>query len=96
MDTKLDQYRGDLSKKERRSYIDAVLCLQSKPALTPASEAPGAKTRFDDFVATHINQSLAIHYTGNFLSWHRYFTWLYEQALKDECGYEGTQPVRIL
>ncbi|KAI7549418.1 Di-copper centre-containing protein [Hortaea werneckii] len=83
---------GNLSKKERRSYIDAVLCLQSKPALTPASEAPGAKTRFDDFVATHINQSLAIHYTGNFLSWHRYFTWLYEQALREECGYEGTQP----
>ncbi|GAB1740789.1 hypothetical protein NU219Hw_g5872t1 [Hortaea werneckii] len=83
---------GDLSKKKRRSYIDAVLCLQSKPALTPASEAPGAKTRFDDFVATHINQSLAIHYTGNFLSWHRYFTWLYERALRDECGYEGTQP----
>lgn len=29
---------------------------------------------------------------GNFLSWHRYFTWSYEQALKAECGYNGTQP----
>lgn len=53
---------------------------------------PGAKSRFDDFVATHINQTMTIHWTGNFLSWHRYYTWLYEKALQDECGYTGTQP----
>ncbi|OLN85068.1 Grixazone synthase 4 [Colletotrichum chlorophyti] len=73
-------------------YIIAVKCLQAKPSRTPASEAPGAKTRFDDFVATHINQTLTIHYTANFLSWHRYFVWLYEEALQNECGYKGTQP----
>ncbi|CAI6090424.1 hypothetical protein V2G26_006019 [Clonostachys chloroleuca] len=83
---------GTLSKKERKSYIDAVKCLQSKPARTPADVAPGAKTRFDDYVATHINQTLNIHYTGNFLTWHRYFTWVYEEALRNECGYKGTQP----
>ncbi|KAI1331377.1 hypothetical protein F5Y16DRAFT_422923 [Xylariaceae sp. FL0255] len=76
---------GSLSTTERTNYIKA-------PANTPSSVAPGAKTRFDDFVATHINQTLAIHYTGNFLTWHRYFTWLYEQVLRDECGYDGTQP----
>jgi len=65
----------------------------TKPALTPASVAPGAKSRFDDFVATHINQTLAIHYTGNFLGWHRYYTWQYERALREECGYLGAQPV---
>ncbi|KAI5918141.1 Di-copper centre-containing protein [Camillea tinctor] len=81
-----------LSDGEKKAYIDAVKCLQSKPALTPASAAPGAKTRFDDFVGTHINQTQTIHYTGNFLSWHRYFTWLYEEALRGECGYQGTQP----
>ncbi|KAF7560785.1 hypothetical protein G7046_g3345 [Stylonectria norvegica] len=83
---------GTLSSSDKKSYIAAVKCLQSKPALTPQSVAPGAKTRFDDFVATHINQTLSIHYTGNFLSWHRYFTWLYEEALRNECGYKGTQP----
>lgn len=30
---------------------------------------------------------------GNFLSWHRYYTFAYEQALRKECGYNGTQPV---
>jgi tyrosinase len=26
------------------------------------------------------------------LTWHRYFTWAYEQALRNECGYKGYQP----
>jgi len=83
---------GSLSVKERKSYTDAVKCLQKKQAKTPASLVPGAKSRFDDWVATHINQTLTIHYTGTFLAWHRYFTWQYEQALRNECGYQGYQP----
>jgi len=81
-----------LSSNQKKSYIAAVKCLQSKPALTPGSLVSGAKTRFDDFVATHINQTMSIHYTGNFLVWHRYYTWVYERALQEECGYQGTQP----
>jgi tyrosinase len=53
---------------------------------------PGAKSRYDDFVAQHINQTLSIHGTGNFLTWHRYFVYGYEKALRDECGYKGYQP----
>lgn len=83
---------GTLSKAQRKNYIKAVQCLQEKPARTPATVASGAKTRFDDFVATHINQTLTIHYTANFLSWHRYYTWLYEEALRKECGFKGDQP----
>ncbi|GAB7326364.1 hypothetical protein MBLNU13_g10398t1 [Cladosporium sp. NU13] len=83
---------GTLSKSQRKDYIKAVQCLQEKPARTPSAVASGAKTRFDDFVATHINQTLTIHYTANFLSWHRYFTWLYEEALRKECGFQGDQP----
>lgn len=55
--------RGTLSKVEKLDYINAVKCLQSRPARTPASKSSGARTRFDDFVATHINQTLTIHYT---------------------------------
>ncbi|OSS46640.1 hypothetical protein B5807_08960 [Epicoccum nigrum] len=81
-----------LSKKERKSYTDAVLCLQKKQSKTPASLIPGARSRFDDWVGTHINQTNNIHYTGTFLGWHRYFIWQYEQALRNECGYKGYQP----
>ncbi|EKG17511.1 Tyrosinase [Macrophomina phaseolina MS6] len=82
----------DLSAEERIAYTSAVRCLQSKPAKTPPELAPGAKTRYDDFVVAHINQTNFIHFNANFLGWHRYFTWEYEQALRNECGYAGTQP----
>lgn len=89
---KLTCDRSTLSTTERKAYIKAVQCLASKPPKTPTSLVPGVRNRYDDFVATHINQTLSIHGTGNFLSWHRYFTWAYEQVLRDECGYTGTQP----
>jgi tyrosinase len=81
-----------LSQKERLAYVNAVKCLQGLPARTPASVAPGAKSRFDDFVVTHIKQTLTIHYSGIFQPWHRWFTYQYEKALRDECGYTGYQP----
>jgi len=59
---------NSLSKKERKSYTDAVLCLQKKQTKTPASVIPGARSRFDDWVGTHINQTMTIHYTGTFLA----------------------------
>ena len=46
--------------QERKEYTDAVLCLQSKPALTSA-QAPGAKSRFDDYVVVHIQQTPRNH-----------------------------------
>ena len=84
--------RGALSKPERLAYINAVKCLQSKPAKTPAAVAAGAKSRFDDFNIPHIAQTLTVHFTANFLSFHRYFVWTFERALRDECGYTGYQP----
>ncbi|CAL3967961.1 hypothetical protein PZA11_006984 [Diplocarpon coronariae] len=83
---------SSLSRSQRKEYTDAVLCLQSKPARTNQTLVPGARSRYDDFVWTHIEQTLTIHGTANFLSWHRYFTWTYEQALRNECGYRGYQP----
>ncbi|KAF2130893.1 Di-copper centre-containing protein [Dothidotthia symphoricarpi CBS 119687] len=81
-----------LSKSEKLNYIDAVKCLAKKPARTPAAIASGARNRYDDFVVTHLQQTPYIHVTGNFLTWHRYFTWAYEQTLRNECGYKGYQP----
>ncbi|CAG8953371.1 hypothetical protein HYFRA_00010116 [Hymenoscyphus fraxineus] len=91
--------RSTLSLSERQSYINAVLCLQLKPSKIPNDHAPGARSHFDDFVATHINQTVLIHSSvsilsilSRFLSWHRYFVHVYEAALRNECGYPGAQP----
>ncbi|KAF2000175.1 Di-copper centre-containing protein [Amniculicola lignicola CBS 123094] len=81
-----------LKRSEKLNYIEAVQCLGKKPAKTPAAIAAGAKTRYDDFVVTHIQQSLTVHGNGNFLSWHRFYMWAFEQTLRNECGYKGYQP----
>lgn len=51
-----------MSKKDRLAYIDAVLCLQSKPSIAAPGLVPGARSRFDDFQAVHINQTYFIHF----------------------------------
>ncbi|CAG8981214.1 hypothetical protein HYALB_00013818 [Hymenoscyphus albidus] len=84
--------RGDLSDENKREYIAAVQCLMQKAPVTPLDEVPGVRSRFDDFGATHLNQTASIHWTSNFFAFHRYFTWSYEKALRDECSYTGTQP----
>ncbi|SPN99116.1 related to tyrosinase [Cephalotrichum gorgonifer] len=83
---------GDITPEARREWIDAVLCLMDTPSKLDPATYPGAKNRYDDFVVVHMNQTLSIHGTGNFLVWHRYYVYLWEKALQDECGYKGTQP----
>ncbi|KAG5983001.1 hypothetical protein E4U55_001000 [Claviceps digitariae] len=83
---------GDLSRQSRLEYIDAVKCLHSLPSKIDPELAPGARSRYDDFQATHIRQAPKIHSTGFFLPWHRHFVRLYETALREECGYSGYQP----
>ncbi|KAH7065964.1 hypothetical protein BKA63DRAFT_426984 [Paraphoma chrysanthemicola] len=83
---------GDITAAEKKAYIAAVQCIIKAPSKLSATQYPGAKTRYDDFVAIHMKNTLSIHGTGNFLSWHRYYTYAYENALRTECGYNGTQP----
>lgn len=84
--------RGDLSVGDKLAYIAAVKCLINRPSQYDRNQYPGARTRFDDFVIVHMKQTLHIHGTANFLTWHRYFTAAYEHALRKECHYNGTQP----
>ncbi|EER25235.1 hypothetical protein CPC735_018390 [Coccidioides posadasii C735 delta SOWgp] len=81
-----------LSEQERRNYIDAVYCVQKKPSLLDERIVPAAKGLFDTFTTLHINQTHTIHNNFSFLHWHRYFTFIYEKVLREECGYEGEHP----
>jgi tyrosinase len=56
-----------LGDDEKIAYIDAVKCLQNTPSISGPT-VPGAKSRFDDFVAVHIKQTTTIHATVRCLS----------------------------
>lgn len=78
---------------ERKDYTRAVQCLQTLPSKSDPTWALAARIRYVDLVALHMNQTLFIHGKGLFLTWHRCFAWVYEQALRNECGYKRYQPV---
>lgn len=42
---RLMKISGSMAKADRKAYNSAVLCLQSKPALTPKSASDGARSR---------------------------------------------------
>ncbi|KAF4453694.1 hypothetical protein F53441_3703 [Fusarium austroafricanum] len=72
-----------LSSADQKSYIDAVLCLKTKPSRM------GLKSSlYDDFPHLHFKSNFFIHGGAPFLPWHRYFTVVYNRALRD-CGYKG-------
>ncbi|KAF2772171.1 tyrosinase [Teratosphaeria nubilosa] len=85
-----------LDEATRKSFTDAVTCLYGLPprymTSDQASSYPGVKNRYDEYVATHINYTLNIHDTADFLAWHRRFASLWEQDLKNSCGYTGVLP----
>jgi tyrosinase len=86
----------DMSNEERKSFTDAATCLMNTPPTRmrrdQAAEYPGVKSRHDEYVATHINMTMIIHATADFLAWHRHFIHHYEQDLKNLCGYTGVLP----
>jgi len=74
---------------DRISFISAIKCLMSKP---PSGNFPPATNRYEDFVRLHQKYMPNIHGNGNFLVWHRYYLWVFEQSLRRECGFKAAMP----
>ncbi|KAH8978459.1 Di-copper centre-containing protein [Lactarius akahatsu] len=91
------------SAQEKAAWIRAVDCLSHlphDPALTATvdpsiSQIPpinASGSYYDDIVYTHMDLNIRIHFTGLFLPWHRWYVYLFENALKSKCGYTGVSP----
>ena len=50
-------------------------------------------SRYDDFTYAHIHMVVKTHGVAISMPWHRYFIWVWEQALRQECGYRGHLPL---
>ncbi|KAL9621526.1 MAG: hypothetical protein Q9160_004056 [Pyrenula sp. 1 TL-2023] len=45
---------------------------------------------YEDFSYVHgLSDGKDVHEAGSFLAWHRYFLHIYEEALREDCGYRG-------
>ena len=79
----------------KMSHLNAVDCIATTTIPhAPSSNNSGVKSRNDDdLLCTHIQQTFSIHYVGDSLPWHRYYSVAtYEHILRAECGYDGAQP----
>ncbi|KAI1183670.1 Di-copper centre-containing protein [Nemania serpens] len=78
------------SAADRTAFVDAIKCLQNKPS--GGSQFSGAQSRYEDLISVHRGMTANIHQTASFLVWHRYFVWVFEQMLRNECGFTRAMP----
>ncbi|KAI0514703.1 hypothetical protein F5B22DRAFT_228073 [Xylaria bambusicola] len=78
------------SRSDRTAFVQAIKCLQSKPS--GGSQYTGSQSRYEDLVSVHRGMTANIHQTAMFLVWHRYFVWVFEQMLRDECAFDRAMP----
>lgn len=83
---------NSMAPSERKAYTDAVKCLMSGPSQLDSAEYPAAINRYMDYAVIHVNRTQSVHIDAFFLTWHRYFLWLYETDLQQTCGYTGSFP----
>ncbi|KAJ4129033.1 hypothetical protein NW768_007562 [Fusarium equiseti] len=79
----------NMATEDKHAYLKAVKCLMDSPAQTGIN---GTVTRFDDMNAMHQVQAKDIHIVAQFLPFHRLYIHVYEELLRDECGYHGPTP----
>ncbi|GAB7364090.1 hypothetical protein MBLNU230_g4642t1 [Neophaeotheca triangularis] len=88
---------NEMSQRDRKSFTDAATCLMNHEPLRVTTDEmrnqyPGVRSRWDEFVATHIDMTMNIHVTADFLAWHRNFVHLLEEDLRNLCGYVSYMP----
>ncbi|ERS95245.1 hypothetical protein HMPREF1624_08457 [Sporothrix schenckii ATCC 58251] len=83
---------SDMAETERQEYTGAIKCLMKLPPKSDKTRFPGAMSRYDDFVAYHMTHAMQLHDNIHLFGAHKYFVWLFEQALRNECNYTGHQP----
>jgi len=77
---------------ERKAYTDAINCIHSKPSSLDNAQYPAAVNRYQDYAVVHVSRTSQVHLSGFFLTWHRYFLHLFENDLRESCGYTGRFP----
>ena len=78
------------SNSDRTAFVEAIKCLQNKPS--GGSQYTGSQSRYEDLVSVHRDMTANIHQTAAFLVWQRYFVWVFESMLREECAFDRAMP----
>lgn len=81
-----------MAPAERKAYTTAINCLRSQPSRLDQSVYPAAINRFSDYAVVHVNRTRTVHLDGFFLVWHRMYLHVFEEDLRNTCGYTGAFP----
>ncbi|KAI0060046.1 Di-copper centre-containing protein [Artomyces pyxidatus] len=81
----------------KADWLAGVKCLASlrhrRLSWTPLGvQLPGVHSLYDDFAYTHDALEDTAHENAYFLPWHRWFLHLFEDSLRQKCGYSGPIP----
>lgn len=77
---------------ERKEFTDAMKCIMAQPSQLDQSQYPAAINRYFDYAVTHVSRTQQVHISGFFTTWHRMFVHLFEQDMRNLCGYTGRWP----
>ncbi|CAJ2509296.1 Uu.00g143220.m01.CDS01 [Anthostomella pinea] len=75
---------------DRAAFVAAIQCLKAAPSA--GSPFTASQNRYEDLVSVHQQMTDQIHMVAQFLPWHRYFVWVFEQLMRDECGFDRAFP----
>lgn len=83
---------ASMPPEERKAYTDAINCIHSQPSNLDQAQFPAAVNRYQDYAVIHVERTGQVHLSGFFLTWHRYYLQLFENDLRQTCGYKGRFP----
>ena len=83
---------ANMAPEDRQAYTNATKCIMAQGSNLDSSAYPAAINKYFDYAVVHVNRTQMVHIDGYFLTWHRYFVWLWEQDLRNTCGYTGPMP----
>ena len=81
-----------MAPEERKAYTDAIKCIMDQPSQLDQTLYPAAINRYFDYAVVHTNLTEIVHLSAYFLTWHRYYLHLFEEDLRQTCGYKGAFP----
>ncbi|KXH43499.1 hypothetical protein CSAL01_12853 [Colletotrichum salicis] len=86
-----------LTQGEKSDWVGAVKCLGSirhqRLSFTPEQKVlEGMRSLYDDFSYSHAAVEHSAHRNVYFLPWHRWFLYLFDTSLRQNCGYSGPTP----